>query len=120
MRAKLFGAAASVLLFAGGVVPLAASPAVADPACAMDVYGDVVTSGQNYAYKINVTLNRCSRPTKAIAECGALGGTTRTQGGVITRGSSQTEWCARNATMKSYGWSVYHDGRWNDRWIKKG
>lgn len=113
MRKKLMALAAPALLAGAFIVPaVSATPAAADPPCAMDVYGD--TSGER-GYAIDVTLNRCDRPTRAIVKCGYPGGSGIERGSTITTGHSEAT-CSRNAIMSNYGWEVYYNGGWNPRW----
>ena len=117
LRSKILGALVPAFLAAAAMVPLAASPAAADPPCAMDVYGKTISSGRQEGYQINVALNRCDRPARAMAKCAALGGSGINYGPTVTRGTSRTEYCSRNSEMVNYGWQVYYDGKWNNRWM---
>ncbi|HEY8986232.1 MAG TPA: hypothetical protein VIU15_42500, partial [Streptomyces sp.] len=107
---------APAALVAAAIVPLVGGTAVADPACAQDVYGKKIHSGSQSGYQIDVTLNRCDRPTRAMARCSGLGGAGVNYGPSITRGTSRTEYCARGFDLVNYGWQVYYDGKWNNRW----
>lgn len=118
MRSKIFAAVVPALFAAAAIVPLTAAPASADPLCAEDVYGSVVHSGSQDAYKVVVTLNRCGRPTRAMAKCAALGGSGTNYGPSITRGTSRTDFCARGSEMVKSGWQVYYNGKWNSRWVE--
>jgi hypothetical protein len=117
VRSKVLGAFVPVVLAAAAIVPLTAGTASADPGCAQDVYGKTVWSGSQQAYQIDVTLNRCDRPTRPMAKCAGLGGSGINYGPSITRGTSRTEFCARGYEMVNYGWQVYYSGKWNSRWV---
>ena len=117
MRSKILGALAPAVLAAAAIVPLTAGPAAADPPCAMDVYGKKIWSGHQGGYQIDIALNRCNRPARPMARCAALGGAGTNYGPSVTRGSSRTEYCSRNADLVDYGWQVYYDGQWHSRWM---
>ncbi|GAA3830809.1 hypothetical protein [Streptomyces chiangmaiensis] len=117
MRSKLLGVLAPAVLTAAVIVPFSAGTASADPPCAEDVYGKKVYSGSQEAYRIDVTTNRCNRPTRAMAKCAALGGSGINYGPSVTHGTSRTDFCARGSEMVNEGWQVYYNGRWNDRWV---
>ena len=117
MRSKWLGALAPVVLAAAAIVPLTAGTASADPPCAEDVYGKKVYSGSQEGYQIDVTLNRCNRPTRAMAKCAALGGSGINYGPTVTHGTSRTDFCARGSEMVDEGWQVYYGGKWNNRWV---
>jgi hypothetical protein len=117
LRNRLIGALAPVVLAAAAIVPLTAGTAAADPPCAEDVYGKKVSSGAQEGYQIDVALNRCDRPTRAMAKCAGLGGSGINYGPSVTHGTSRTDYCARGYDMVDYGWQVYYDGKWNPRWV---
>ncbi|MFE2519793.1 hypothetical protein [Streptomyces mirabilis] len=113
MRKKMLGALAPVVLAAGAVIPLSATPAAADPPCAEDVYPK--QTGE-FTFQVTVTLNRCDRPTRALIKCAVPFGGGISKGNTVTTGTSETL-CSRNTLPGDTGWEVYYSGAWHARWM---
>ncbi|MFD6971786.1 hypothetical protein [Streptomyces sp. NPDC059979] len=111
MKKKLIGALAPVIVAAGAMIPMSATPAAADPPCGFDVYTDRISESE---FAVNVASNRCGRQVRAYIKCAIPFSGATSYGPVVTSGRSYTM-CSRNTVPGERGWEVYENGRWNKR-----